>query len=384
MIHIILLPLFPLLAVAAWILLREDRSPLGWAGRVLAVVFVPFYTALDAISGISAGTLQKVGGSAEQLNALFATGRPLGQVGGYAFLAAIVLILGSTWLAGQRSWLFWVAAVILITAGYLFTTSHIYWPKGVIAMLGFAVGFFMLRSPPLGRPERGTYSRSCFEPHVGVGGELDVVVALNSVENAHGSSEPHARDEPDRVSLRQLLHSHQFEAGAESPLLCVSKDIRLCRAIEDPQAGARREHRIASAEYHGRGRTLEHIAVARHKDHVVSAPPGGLAQHRAVHRVAERLRTREQPRRGLLDVVPVAAVESHNADALGAHAGVVGRVRCVHPAAWPAVALDPARHNVFTHDSSSARARRWQAESLAPHIEVGRRHSRVAAERAKR
>jgi hypothetical protein len=135
-IHIILLPLFPLLAVAAWILLREDRSPLGWAGRVLALVFVPFYTALDAISGISAGTLQKVGGTAEQLNALFSTGRPLGQVGSYAFLATIVLILGSTWLA----------AVVLITAGYLFTTSHIYWPKGVIAMLGFAVGFFMLEA----------------------------------------------------------------------------------------------------------------------------------------------------------------------------------------------------------------------------------------------
>jgi hypothetical protein len=145
-IHIVLLPLFPLLAVAAWILLREDRSPLGWAGRVLALVFVPFYTALDAISGISAGTLQKVGGTAEQLNALFSTGRPLGQVGSYAFLATIVLILGSTWLAGQRSWLSWVAAVVLITAGYLFTTSHIYWPKGVIAMLGFAVGFFMLEA----------------------------------------------------------------------------------------------------------------------------------------------------------------------------------------------------------------------------------------------
>ena len=142
--HVILVPLFPLLAVAIWILLRADRSALGWGGRVAALAYVAFYGALDAISGIAAGTVVLDTGSTDDTGSLFAIGHRLGVIGGYAFLVALILVLGSAWRAGSRGVPFYVAAVVLLVSGYLFLSSHIYWPKGGLTMIGFAVGFFLL------------------------------------------------------------------------------------------------------------------------------------------------------------------------------------------------------------------------------------------------
>ena len=144
--HLVLLPLFPLLGVAVWFLLRHDRTAVGWGGRVAAVIYVVFYGALDAVSGIAAGTVTQAGADtkSELVTSLFAAGRPLGLVGGYVFFVAVILVLASAWRRGARGWLFYAAAVVLLLAGYLFTTSHIYWPKGVVAMLGLAVGFAVI------------------------------------------------------------------------------------------------------------------------------------------------------------------------------------------------------------------------------------------------
>lgn len=155
--HIVLLPLFPLLAVAVWLLLRDDRTAVGWGGRVAALLFVPFYTALDAISGIAAGTAVKAGAdpTAEVVASLFAAGRPLGYVGSYAFFVAVILVLASAWRSGSRGWLFFVAGAVALVSAYLFTTSHIYFPKGVLAMLGFAVSFAALEAIRMRRPAPG-------------------------------------------------------------------------------------------------------------------------------------------------------------------------------------------------------------------------------------
>lgn len=146
--HIVLLPLFPLLAVAVCVLLRNDRTTIGWGGRVAALIFVPFYTALDAISGIAAGTVTRAGAdpTSELVTGLFAAGRPLGYIGSYAFFVAVILVLASAWRGGTRGWLFFVAAGVALLSAYLFTTSHIYFPKGVIAMLGIAASFAVLET----------------------------------------------------------------------------------------------------------------------------------------------------------------------------------------------------------------------------------------------
>jgi len=154
--HIVLLPIFPLLAVAVWALLRHDRTAVGWGGRVAALIFVPFYTGLDAISGIAAGTAVQAGADpkSEVVASLFAAGRPLGYIGSYAFFVAVILVLASAWRSGSRGWLFFVAAGIALLSAYLFTTSHIYFPKGVIAMLGFAVSFATVEAIRRPRPAR--------------------------------------------------------------------------------------------------------------------------------------------------------------------------------------------------------------------------------------
>jgi len=140
--HVVLVPLFPLLGVAVWVLLRRDVSPLGWAGRVAAIVYVVFYGTLDAVSGIAAGTVMlATGGLGDDVVALFGTGGGFGRIGALSFFAAVVCVLGSTWRAGVRSAPFVAAAVVLLGSGYLFTIRHIYAPWGVVAMLGVAAGF---------------------------------------------------------------------------------------------------------------------------------------------------------------------------------------------------------------------------------------------------
>ncbi len=144
--HLLLVPLFPLLAVALWVSLRGDRTPLAWASRAFSVVFVAFYTALDAVSGIATGVVLQglQDEKAAVIDDLFATGQPLGRIGGYAFLAAVIALLGVAWRAGTRGWMFWSAAVALVGSAFAFTLFHIYWPRGVVAMIGFAIGFGLL------------------------------------------------------------------------------------------------------------------------------------------------------------------------------------------------------------------------------------------------
>lgn len=146
--HFILMPLFPLLGVAIWVLSRDDKTAIGWGGRVAALIFVPFYTALDAISGIAAGTVTRAGAdpTSQIVTSLFAAGRPLGYIGSYAFFVAVILVLASAWRSGTRGWLFFVAAGVALISAYLFTTSHIYFPKGVIAMIGIAASFAALEA----------------------------------------------------------------------------------------------------------------------------------------------------------------------------------------------------------------------------------------------
>jgi hypothetical protein len=140
--HIVLVPLFPLLAVAVWVLLRDDRTPLGWAGRVAAIIYAVFYGTLDALSGIAAGTVVlSTGGVGDGVVALFGAGGGFGRIGALAFFAAVICVLGSSWRFGLRFVPFWVAAVVLLGSGFVFTIRHIYAPFGVTAMLGVAAGF---------------------------------------------------------------------------------------------------------------------------------------------------------------------------------------------------------------------------------------------------
>ncbi len=157
--HLLLIPLFPLLGVDLWWLLAGERGPLAWAGRVAAFVYLTFYGGLDLLAGVAAGLVRDratQGGTGEFANVepwLFTTANQLGDIGVYAFLLG-VLITGGLLLArhGGRAA---PGAVLLLLGALLFTRSHIYFPAGVGAMLLLAVGCGALQWVRLGAAARG-------------------------------------------------------------------------------------------------------------------------------------------------------------------------------------------------------------------------------------
>lgn len=148
--HLVLLLLFPLIAVAVWVLLRHDTNWLGWVGRVAAAAYAVLYNGLDAVAGVATGTIVIAGAEpdGEVVNALFAASTPLGLAGLAALAVALVVVLISRIRRGANLLLVLVSAVVLGASLYLFVTGHIYWPRGVLAMVGLSIGFTVLELVP--------------------------------------------------------------------------------------------------------------------------------------------------------------------------------------------------------------------------------------------
>jgi hypothetical protein len=146
--HIVLLPVFPLLALGFVVLLRErPRTGAARAARTVAwigaAVYAVAYTGLDAVAGIGAGTVAGQDGDPAELRrlvlALYQTGNGLGTVGVYAFLAATLAAAVS--LGSRHGLRVLPGTVVLLAAGWSFVDSHIFSPRGVLTMLAMAAGF---------------------------------------------------------------------------------------------------------------------------------------------------------------------------------------------------------------------------------------------------
>jgi hypothetical protein len=148
--HIVLLPVFPLLALGLVVpLWGRPRGDVAGAATVVAwicaFVYAAFYTGLDTVAGVAAGTVAREGEGVDigpLVQALFDTGDALGYVGAYALglgvlAAAVALVIryGVRTVPGS---------VVLLAASYSFVDSHIFWPRGVYTMLGFALGFGLI------------------------------------------------------------------------------------------------------------------------------------------------------------------------------------------------------------------------------------------------
>jgi hypothetical protein len=147
--HVILLPIFPLLAVSLWLLLGGVPGPVAWVARIAAYGYATFYSVTDVIIGIGAGELAQFNAArgvqerTVELDRLFTVGNAVGAIGVWCFLVAcaatalaVVVRVGRRALPG---------AVVLLVAGVLFTGGwHIYWPAGVVTMLVLAVGLGLL------------------------------------------------------------------------------------------------------------------------------------------------------------------------------------------------------------------------------------------------
>jgi len=149
--HVLLLPLFPLLGLAPWMIARRDSRLLGWAAGFFGYVYGVFYTALDVLAGIGAGAVQSAGLSAA-VEVMFTRGDALGAVGVLAYLAATLVAAVA---ALRQARLAAAPGATLVVAGAVsFLNSHIYWPRGVLTLVVLAVGWALLASISARTPQR--------------------------------------------------------------------------------------------------------------------------------------------------------------------------------------------------------------------------------------
>ncbi|WP_433462187.1 hypothetical protein [Spirillospora sp. CA-128828] len=158
--HIVLLPVFPLLPVglvaALW---RRPRGDLAGVATVVAwvavFVYATFYTGLDAVAGIAAGTTVEHAPQAADLqalkNPLYDMADALGHVGVYALIVAVVATAVA--LLPQSGNRVLPGAAVLLISCWSFIDSHIFWPRGVYTMLGLALGFALLNWACQSRPQ---------------------------------------------------------------------------------------------------------------------------------------------------------------------------------------------------------------------------------------
>jgi hypothetical protein len=152
--HIVLLPVFPLLTagllVPLWHRPRRDLAGLATVMAWLAAfVYAAYYTGLDAVAGIAAGTAVEHTTEGARLGPvkgpLYDTGEALGQTGSYALIVAV--LAAALALFPRYGMRILPGTAVLLVSGWSFIDSHIFWPRGVYTMLGFALGFALLNSP---------------------------------------------------------------------------------------------------------------------------------------------------------------------------------------------------------------------------------------------
>lgn len=161
LLHLVALPLFPLLALGPWLLAgragRGLRRVVVIAVRVLALVFALYYTALDLLAGAAAAKVVQVTGGSPAQGALVRLGDRLGDVGSAALIVALFLVVGlvvvdASASGGRRTWpLIALGAVLAIGGAWLFRSAHIFHPYGVQSMVALAAGYVLLE---LGAPVR--------------------------------------------------------------------------------------------------------------------------------------------------------------------------------------------------------------------------------------
>ena len=141
--HVLLLPIFPLLAAAQWTMLDRAPAVLRVIGRSAASGFAIYYDGLDAVDGIAAGAVVHAHhGYAAGDTAIFTIGDRLGRWGAWCFLLASAVIV--TTYAIRVWWAALPGAVVLLTAAVSFLDSHIFWPRGVFTMIGIGTGLALL------------------------------------------------------------------------------------------------------------------------------------------------------------------------------------------------------------------------------------------------
>jgi hypothetical protein len=138
--HVALLPVFPLLAVAPILVTRRHDRRLGILAIVLGFAYAVCYQALDILAGIAAGALKAEGGRG--VTTMYGLADAIVVTGVWAYVAAT--LLAGALVLRHAGLVALPGAVIAVAAAVSFVDSHIFFPRGVITMLGLAVGWTWL------------------------------------------------------------------------------------------------------------------------------------------------------------------------------------------------------------------------------------------------
>lgn len=143
LVHLALLPAFPVLAGSFLHLLRRDAGVLAWVARVAAFGYAVLYGALDAIAGIGAPEQVRNVGAKAPIGDLYSVGDQLGHLGVYALALSAALTALIVWRRG-RSALAPVAGALALICCVFFYRHHVFPPRGVLALLGMGVALVLL------------------------------------------------------------------------------------------------------------------------------------------------------------------------------------------------------------------------------------------------
>jgi hypothetical protein len=138
--HVILLPVFPLIGAGPWIASRRSERPFRWIAAVGGFLFAVYYTGLDVLAGIAAGSVQ-LAGHPEAKHSLYAIADVFGPIGAIglavAWAAATVGVMRSAGVPAAPGALAIVGALLVLT-------SHVYFPVGTLGLALLLAGGVVL------------------------------------------------------------------------------------------------------------------------------------------------------------------------------------------------------------------------------------------------
>jgi len=161
--HIILLPVFPLIGAGPWIVSRGSAKPWRWIAGVGGFLFAVYYTALDALAGIAAGSVQ-LAGHPEAKSSLYAIADVFGPIGAFGLAVAwAAATIGVMRASGVRA----VPGALAVVGALLVWKSHVYFPVGTLGLALLLAGGIVLavlsRAPASARAHAGSPSSTSAE-----------------------------------------------------------------------------------------------------------------------------------------------------------------------------------------------------------------------------
>lgn len=160
--HVVALPVFPLVGAGLAVAVRGRRDPLAWVVRAGGYGFATAYTALDVVSGITAGhvTAELPAGAPrpDEVRSIFEVGGHLGEVGSWSLLLGALLLAADVL---RRHRVLRALLVLALPAGaWAVHVDHIFAPLGVAGMVLVAAGtatavLFAAPGPGGGRRRHG-------------------------------------------------------------------------------------------------------------------------------------------------------------------------------------------------------------------------------------